>query len=136
MPPPQAPASNMPERRTMRRFSMKLAAMVRVCGVPYDFVVRTENISAGGVFFYIDRWMNEEAQIEVTINFSSKITMTSPLGVRFLARVLRVERQKRTERAGVAAIIEQYDYLPLSEEPRTSAGSESGFQCVGRAPGI
>jgi predicted ATP-dependent protease len=128
MSPPQASVLTRPERRAMRRFPMKLPAMVRVCGVPYDFPVQTENISARGMFFHIDRWMNEGAHIVVTMNFSSKVTMTSPLQVRFLARVLRVDRQKRVERAGVAAIIEQYECQPLSEEPKTSADVESSFQ--------
>lgn len=127
MPPPQASVLNTPERRVLRRFSLKLPALVRVCGVPYEFPVQTENISARGIFFHIDRWMNEGTQIEVTMNFSSKVTMTSPLKVRFLARVVRVDRGKRSERAGVAAIIEEYDYQPLSEEPQTPAHAESNF---------
>lgn len=127
MPPPQASVLNTPERRVLRRFSLKLPALVRVCGVPYEFPVQTENISARGIFFHIDRWMNEGTQIEVTMNFSSKVTMTSPLKVRFLARVVRVDRRKRSERAGVAAIIEEYDYQPLSEEPQTPAHAESNF---------
>jgi len=127
MPSPQASVLNTPERRALRRFSLKLAALVRVCGVPYDFPVHTENISARGMFFYIDRFMNEGTQIEVIMNFSSKVTMTSPIKVRFLGRVLRVERPKRTERAGVAAVIEEYYYLPWNEEPETSAQTESSF---------
>jgi hypothetical protein len=133
MPLPQASLVNKPERRAMRRFALKLPAHVRVWGVPYDFPAQTDNISAGGVFFHIDRWMNEGAHLELTINFSSKVTVTFPLQVRFLARVVRVDRQKHTERAGVAAIIEQYDYLPLSEEPQDPPESESSRQLAFRA---
>jgi hypothetical protein len=127
MPSPQASVLNTPERRGLRRFSLKLSALVRVCGVPYEFPVHTENISARGMFFYIDRFMNEGAQIEVMMNFSSKVTMTWPVKVRFLGRVLRVERRKRAERAGVAALIEEYDYLPLKEEPEAPVQTESSF---------
>ena len=127
MPPPQASALNTPERRALRRFSLKLPAVVKVCGVPYEFPVHTENISARGMFFYIDRFMREGAQIEIIMNFSANVTMTSPIKVRFLGRVLRVEQRKRTERAGVAALIEQYDYLPLSEGPEVSIQTESSL---------
>jgi len=125
MPSPQASVLNTPERRALRRFSLKLAALVRVCGVPYEFPVHTENISARGMFFYIDRFMSEGAQIEVMMNFSSKVTMTLPIKVRFLGRVLRVEGRQRTERAGVAALIEEYDYLPIKEEPEPPVQTES-----------
>ena len=124
---------NKPERRAMRRFALKLPAHVRVWGVPYDFAAQTDNISALGVFFHIDRWMNEGTNLELTINFSSKVTVTLPLQVRFLARVVRVNRQKHTERAGVAAIIEQYDCLPLNEEPQEPAGRESNPQLTFKA---
>ncbi|MBV9183196.1 MAG: hypothetical protein JO356_17985 [Acidobacteria bacterium] len=128
MPPPQAPLLAKPERRAVRRFPLKLPAMVRVYGVPYDFPVQTENISAWGLFFYIERIMNAGIQIEVTMNFSAKITMTSPLKILFFGRILRVDQPKRSIRAGVAAIIEQYDCLPLSEEPRSFAQPEPSPQ--------
>ena len=87
----QGPVSeNSRERRTMRRFTMKLPASVRVSGIPSEFPTETENVSARGIFFYLDRWMAEGARVEVTMAFPPQVTLTDPVRVRFLARVLRV----------------------------------------------
>jgi len=74
----------------MRRFTMKLPASVRVSGIPSEFPTETENVSARGIFFYLDRWMAEGARVEVTMAFPPQVTLTDPVRVRFLARVLRV----------------------------------------------
>src|SRR5438128_12401857 len=91
----QGPASANPaERRAMRRFSMKLPAAVRVSGIPSEFPTETENVSARGIFFYIGRWMTEGSRVEVTMSFPPQITMSDPVRVKFLARVVRVEEKQ------------------------------------------
>ena len=105
----------VPDRRTMRRFSMQLPASVRVSGIPSPFATETENVSARGIFFYIDRWMKEGAQVEVTMDFPSQVTLADPLRVRFRARVVRVEPQNGM-RVGVAAAIEEYEFVRPEEE--------------------
>jgi PilZ domain-containing protein len=102
--------NNPPDRRAMRRFSMKLPASVRVSGIPSPFQTETANVSARGIFFYIDRWMKEGSQVEVTMAFPPQVTLAEPLRVRFLARVVRVEPQVGTW-TGVAAAIEEYEFL-------------------------
>ena len=104
----------------MRRFAMKLPASVRVSGIPSEFQVETENVSARGLFFYLDRWLNVGARVEVTMDFPPQVTLSEPLRVKFFARVLRTEPQT-LERVGVAAIIEQYEFL----RPVGTAGSAS-----------
>ena len=104
-----------PDRRAMRRFSMNLPAFVRVPGIPCPFATETANVSARGIFFYIDRWMKEGAEVEVTMDFPSQVTFADPLRVRFRARVVRVIPQDRT-RFGVAAAIDAYEFIG-EEEP-------------------
>jgi len=116
---------NNPERRAMRRFSMRLPASVRVSGIPAPFDTETENVSARGIFFYIDRWMKEGAQIEVTMDFPSQMTLSDPLRVRFHARVVRVVPQDGM-RVGVAAAIEEYEFL--RSEVEGSAGLQPGWK--------
>ena len=106
---------NNPERRALRRFSMRLPASVRVSGIPVPFDTETENVSARGIFFQIDRWMKVDAQIEVTMDFPSQLTLSDPVRVRFLARVVRVE-PRTGMRVGVAAAIEEYEFLRSEEE--------------------
>jgi len=42
------------DRRTMRRFDMRLPALVRL-DENNEFQTETQNVSARGVFFYLDR---------------------------------------------------------------------------------
>jgi hypothetical protein len=100
------------DRRTMRRFDMRLPATVRVAGQePRDASTETQNVSARGVFFYLDRPLAEGVRIEVTMTFPPQVTLTEPVRVRFSARVVRVETSPSYSGIGVAAMIEEYEFL-------------------------
>jgi PilZ domain len=107
------------DRRTMRRFDMRLPATVRVAGQGLrDLSTETQNVSARGVFFYLDRPLAEGMRIEVTMTFPPHVTLTEPVRVRFTARVVRVETSPAYPGIGVAAMIEEYEFLrsnPSSE---------------------
>ncbi len=110
------PDSNSPaDRRAMRRFGMRLPSSVRVPGIPTPFPTETENVSARGIFFYIDRWMKQGATVEVTMDFPSQMTLADPLRVRFVASVVRIELQSGM-RVGVAAAIDEYEFLSSEED--------------------
>ena len=47
------------ERRMMRRFDMRLPAVVRL-DQTHEFQTETQNVSARGVFFYLDRPVRRE----------------------------------------------------------------------------
>jgi hypothetical protein len=103
------------ERRTMRRFDMRLPASVRVAGNGLrDLMTETQNVSARGVFFYLDRPLAEGSRIEVTMTFPPHVTLTESVRVRFTARVVRVENQQSVSSIGVAAMIEEYEFLRSS----------------------
>jgi len=100
------------ERRVMRRFDMRLPASVKVDGVALDeFLTETQNVSARGVFFYLDRPVAEGSNIEVTLTFPPHVTLTDSVRVCFRARVIRVETPLPASRVGVAAMIEEYEFL-------------------------
>ena len=82
----------------MRRFDMRLPASVRVAGRPYGLLTETQNVSARGVFFYLDRPLAEGARIDVTMTFPPHVTLTEPVRVRFTARVVRVETSHSVRR--------------------------------------
>jgi len=98
------------ERRMMRRFDMRLPAIVRLEGNK-DFHTETQNVSARGVFFYLDRAVAAGTPLEVTLTFPPHITLTDPVRVRFTARVIRVESPLPSLRVGTAAMIEDYEFL-------------------------
>ena len=98
------------ERRTMRRFDMRLPAVVRL-DESSEFQTETQNVSARGVFFYLDRPLPPGTSCEVTLTFPPHITLTDAVRVRFTARVIRVESPLPSLRVGTAAMIEDYEFL-------------------------
>ena len=113
------------DRRAMRRFDMRLPAAVRLAGDnPGEFLTETQNVSARGVFFYLDRSVAEGMLIDVTLTFPPHVTLTDPVRVRFAARVIRVESPLPSSRIGVAAAIEEYEFLRSGSElvPTSSQG--------------
>jgi hypothetical protein len=100
------------ERRMMRRFDMRLPAVVRLDkGQDNEFQTETQNVSARGVFFYLDRAVEAGTRCEVTLTFPPHITLTDAVRVRFTARVIRVESPLPSLRIGTAAMIEDYEFL-------------------------
>jgi hypothetical protein len=106
------------ERRIMRRFDMRLPANVKMVGVSLaDLLTETQNVSARGVFFYLDRPLAKGSRIEVTLTFPPHVTLTDSVRVRFTARVVRVEAPLPPARIGVAALIEEYEFLRSNPSP-------------------
>jgi hypothetical protein len=103
------------ERRMMRRFDMRLPAIVRLERTNEDqeneFHTETQNVSARGVFFYLDKSVPAGTRCEVTLTFPPHITLTDAVRVRFTARVIRVESPLPSMRIGTAAMIEDYEFL-------------------------
>jgi len=96
----------------MRRFDMRLPAAVKLAGQEGgELQTETQNVSARGVFFYTDRPLEEGTRVEITMTFPPHVTMTEPVRVRFVARVIRVHAPLPVSRVGVAAVIEEYEFL-------------------------
>jgi hypothetical protein len=112
------------ERRMMRRFDMRLPAVVRL-DQDNEFHTETQNVSARGVFFYLDRPIPAGTPCEVTLTFPPHITLTDAVRVRFTARVIRVESPLPSLRIGTAAMIENYEFL-------RSGGSTDFFSALER----
>ena len=94
----------------MRRFDMRLPAIVKLEGAN-EFHTETQNVSAKGVFFYLDQPVSAGTKLEVTLTFPPHVTLTDAVRVRFSARVIRVEAPLPSTRIGVAAMIEDYQFL-------------------------
>lgn len=117
-------ASNSPqERRATRRFDMRLPASVKGSdGDRAELRTETQNVSARGVFFYLDHQVEPGTHLEVTLTFPPHITLTDPVRIRFLARVLRSDTAPVT-RVGIAAYIEEYEFL----RPNPAGGPAPDF---------
>src|SRR5215472_18644177 len=104
---------NAQERRMMRRFDMRLPAVVRLEGIN-ELHTETQNVSARGVFFYLEHSVSAGTRLEVTLTFPPHVTLTDAVRVRFAARVIRVETPSPSARIGIAAMIEEYEFLRSS----------------------
>jgi hypothetical protein len=119
--------SEKQERRLMRRFDMRLSALVRLeiqsddpkGAQAGEIHTETQNVSARGVFFYLDRRVPAGTRCEVTLTFPPHITLTDAVRVRFTARVIRSDAPLPSLRVGTAAVIEDYEFL--------RSGGGSGF---------
>lgn len=110
--------SSSSERRNMRRFDMRLPAAVRLPDRELtEFLTETQNVSARGVFFYLDRPVAQGTLVEVTMTFPPHVTLTDAVRVRFKARVVRVEPPLPSSRIGIAALIEEYEFLRSGQTP-------------------
>ena len=108
--------SNSPDRRMMRRFDMRLPAIVRLEDRG-EIRTETQNVSARGVFFYLDRAVSAGTKLEVTLTFPPHVTLTDAVRVRFTARVIRVDDPLPSARIGTAAMIENYEFLRSNGSP-------------------
>ena len=117
----QLPQSS--DRRTMRRFDMRLPAIVKLTGDGFhEVLTETQNVSAGGVYFYVDRKVSPGTKVEITLTLPSHVTLTDAVRVRFTAHVVRVDSALPASRVGVAALIEHYEYL-RSPQPTEYLGN-------------
>jgi hypothetical protein len=124
------------ERRLMRRFDMRLPAVVRL-EKPSDHLrsdqsselqTETQNVSARGVFFYLDRSVPSGTRCEVTLTFPPHITLTDAVRVRFSARVIRSDAPSPSLRVGTAAVIEDYEFLRSGAGPSFLDGLQRGWK--------
>jgi hypothetical protein len=102
--------ANPQERRAMRRFDMRLPAIVRVESAS-ELHTETQNVSARGVYFYLDRPISAGTKLEVILTFPPHVTLTEAVRVSFKASVIRVESPFPSAPIGVAALIEEYAFL-------------------------
>ena len=95
---------------------MRLPAIVRL-DASTEYHTETQNVSARGVFFYLDQPLVAGTRLDVTLTFPPHVTLTDAIRVRFAARVIRVENPHSSVRTGVAAMIENYEFLRSNGTP-------------------
>ena len=114
----------------MRRFDMRLPALVLLEG-GREFQTETQNVSARGVYFYLDRAVASGTALEVTLTFPPHVTLTEAVRVRFRARVIRVEKPSPSLRIGTAVMIEDYEFLRSNGTPDLISALQKGWKATG-----
>ncbi len=98
----------------MRRFSMQLPVQVKAPEDGQEVLAITKDVSARGVFIYLDSDVSENSPIEFTLTLPPEITMTQSIRVHCKGRVVRVERE-RPGKVGIAAMIDHYQFLETEQ---------------------
>jgi len=70
----------------------------------------TRDVSAGGVYFFLEPDVLEGSSVEFIVTFPPEITLVKSLRVRCTGRIIRVDRSA-PERVGIAAEIQRYEFL-------------------------
>jgi hypothetical protein len=101
------------ERRAGQRFEVNLPISIRVAGQTIPGF--TQNVSARGVFLYMDASLAEGTAVALTFTMPSEITLAESMPVRCLGRVLRGMTSGAGQRCGIAVQLDSYQYLQESE---------------------
>jgi hypothetical protein len=99
------------EKRAARRFPLHVPVTVNNDGNPSE-VAQIRDVSARGICFYLGSAVAPGAQIGFTLTLPPEITLTESIRVQCKGRVVRVEDGRDDGKLAVAAVIEEYEFLP------------------------
>ena len=75
-------------------------------------MAQIRDVSARGICFYVDSAVEQGSPIGFTLTLPPEITLTESIRVQCKGRVVRVENGRNDGKVGVAAVIEEYEFLP------------------------
>jgi len=105
-------AEGSQEQRATRRFALRLPVTIKFTDGPLaEAQAQTRDVSARGVFFYMDSKIEEGSTIEFTLTLPPEITLTESIRVRCRGKVVRVDQPGAGSKVGIGAVIEQYDFV-------------------------
>ncbi len=100
------------EKRAARRFALRVPVNVD-CGESFhNQTAQIRDVSARGICFFLDDAMEQGAQIGFTMTLPPEITLTEAIRVQCKGHIVRVEEPRPDGRIAVAAVIEEYEFLP------------------------
>ena len=105
-------AEASPEKRSTRRFALRLPVAVKETTNPQEQAAVSRDVSARGICFYVESAVEEGAPIEFTLTLPPEITLTESIHVRCKGKVVRVDEPSEDGKVAVAAVIEEYEFLP------------------------
>jgi len=108
-------AEPQPEKRGARRFALRVPVSVNRNsnnGSVQSEAALLRDVSARGICFYLDSAIEQGAAIGFTLTLPPEITLTESIRVQCKGRVVRVEDGTDKGKVTVAAVIEEYEFLP------------------------
>lgn len=103
------------EKRGARRFPLRVPVSINRNinnGGPQGEAAQLRDVSARGICFYLDSSVAQGASIGFTLTLPPEITLTESIRVQCKGRVVRVEEGTPDGKVTVAAVIEEYEFLP------------------------
>ena len=101
------------EKRATRRFALRLPVSVTYSeDGATEKTAQTRDVSARGICFYVDSAIAAGSVIEFTLTLPPEITLTESIRVRCKGKVVRVDDGGPEGKVAVAAVIEEYEFLP------------------------
>jgi PilZ domain len=106
-----------PERRSARRFQIKLPMTVRwTSGMAVgEAETESRDVSSRGVYFFLPKQVTHGSPVEIILTLPHEITLAGPVRVRCLGRVHRTEDDS-SGRSGIVAEIHRYVFLRGGDE--------------------
>src|ERR1700675_2967811 len=104
------------EKRSARRFALHIPVAVDhgESSAPTE-VAQIRDVSARGICFYMDSAsMEQGSPIGFTLTLPPEITLTESIRVQCKGRVVRIDTAANNGKLAVAAVIEEYEFLPES----------------------
>jgi hypothetical protein len=103
------------EKRAARRFALRIPVAVSQGGNSAQTeTAQIRDVSARGICLYLDRSVTEGSPISFTLTLPPEITLTESIRVQCQGRVVRVDDGVADGKMAVAAVIEEYEFLPES----------------------
>jgi hypothetical protein len=101
------------EKRSARRFALRVPVTItRNNGSSPNEAAQIRDVSARGICFYLDAAVEKDAPIGFTLTLPPEITLTESIRVQCKGRVVRVDDVANDGKISVAAVIEEYEFLP------------------------
>src|SRR5215469_12194245 len=101
------------ERRAARRFALHVPVTIEHGeNTKRSEVTHIRDVSARGICFYLESAIEQGSPIGFTLTLPPEITLTESIRVQCKGRVVRVEDSGMDGKVGVAAVIEEYEFLP------------------------
>ena len=103
------------EKRAARRFALRIPVSVgRGENPDCSESAQIRDVSARGISFYLNSPIAQGSPIGFTLTLPPEITLTESIRVQCKGRVVRIEDSFETGKMAVAAVIEEYEFLPES----------------------
>ena len=108
----------MVEKRRATRFPMALPVILSKPAESEE-MAQTRDVSSGGVYFEVGEAPQPGSRLEFVLTLPTEITLTGPVQIRCVGKVVRVDHGMGRQ-IGVAATIDRYEFLrnrDLMDEP-------------------